>query len=108
MVRVKYQFEEGISEADKASFKKMAEEAIRDGWNEKAELVPVDGTGPSIPVRVVIQENNDSYHKIIDVEQSRDRPWIGSDFNAAIDDGDCRLHSVPLVLGSSEPSMRMA
>jgi hypothetical protein len=93
VVRVKYQFEEGISEADKAAFKKMTEEAVRDGWNERAELVPADGTGPSVPVRVVVQENNDSYHKVIDVEQSRERPWVGSDFNAAIDDGEGRRHT---------------
>jgi uncharacterized protein YukE len=93
VVRVKYQFEEGISEADKAAFKKMTEEAVRDGWNEKAELVPADGVGPSIPVRVVVQENNDSYHKVIDVEQSKARPWVGSDLNTGIDDGEGNRHT---------------
>jgi uncharacterized protein YukE len=93
VVRVKYEFEEGISEEDKRKFKQMTEEAVRDGWNERAELVPADGTGPSIPVRVVVQENNDSYHKIIDVDQHRSRPWVAMDLNTAIDDGEGNRHT---------------
>ncbi|GIH09428.1 hypothetical protein Rhe02_74950 [Rhizocola hellebori] len=93
VVRVKYDFEEGISEEEKLKFKAMTEAAVRDGWNERAELVPADGTGPSIPVRVVVQENNDSYHKVIDVEQHRSRPWVGMDLNTGIDDGEGNRHT---------------
>ncbi|MBI3032655.1 peptidoglycan-binding protein [Candidatus Woesearchaeota archaeon] len=86
VVRVKYKFEKGISVADQKKFKAKLQQAVNQYAHNKAELIPVNGNGRPIPIRVILQESN-SYHKIVDVEKHRNRDWVGSsDINVKIND----------------------
>lgn len=88
VVRVKPTFEEGISAEEKSAFISKLHRAVDEYWHDKAVLVPADGEGPAIRVHVVLQENERSYHKVVDVERERTwpftRPWVGRDLNVGL------------------------
>lgn len=88
VVRVKYKFEKGITPEQQLQFKKNLESAVNGFAHNKAELVANDGKSPAIPIRVILQENNSSYHKTVDVERVRKKPfhreWVGLDLNVGL------------------------
>lgn len=105
VVRVKYKLQKGISSEEAARFKERLQKAVNEFAHNRAELIPKDRNGPRIPIRVILQENNSSYHKVVDLEKVRkwpfERPWVGKDMNFGLNNGIVTLaHEFYHVLGN--------
>jgi len=86
VVRVKYKFKEGINSDDRKKFKNRFKRVVADEWDNMTELTTADVDGlKRIPIRIVLQENNRSYHRIVNVEKVKGRPGLGMDINVNLD-----------------------
>lgn len=82
VLKVKYQFEDGISPGDKSAVKWKMQRAVQAWDNAQATLeTTMFVLNPVIRIRFILREVSGGEHKLVDVENNPRREWVGMDIN---------------------------
>ena len=104
-VRLKFQFTDEITEAERIAYKPRFINAVLSKWHNSGYKLVGDKNCPcrEIPIVINVLENPSNYHKVVDVEKKHDserRPFVLSDININLYSSDeTFMHEFGHVLG---------
>jgi hypothetical protein len=82
ILKVKYEFESGVTAAEQGVVKSRLASAVQAWDNAQATLESsMFVLNPVIRIRFILREVPSGEHKVVDVENSPRREWVGSDLN---------------------------
>jgi hypothetical protein len=82
ILKVKYAFESGVTSAEQKTVKANLAAAVKAWDNAQATLESTMFVlNPVIRIRFILREVPSGEHKVVDVENSPRREWVGSDLN---------------------------